>query len=670
VRTINPKRAMPGRLTANARHLTNPDSKVYYLTMENGVYEVDVRTLEVTELIRDPIDIHKSILPGYHGKGAYTGSGRVVVSNNGEPDQTSPSGCLATWDGQSWTIVARNQFTEVTGPGGLRGNKEDDRVWSVGWDAKSVRLLVLERGLWSKYRLPKGSYTHDSNHGWNTEWPRIRQVKDNLTLMHMHGLFFDFPHTFSSENTAGLAPICTYVKMPVDYAWFNDKLVIGKDDASRFDNQFVQQAQSNLWVGELEELSDWGPKNGFGGVWLNDSFEADTVSEPFLINGFKHVHLHVQHQGGFELPITIQVDRTGQGRWETIRSIVVDKQTGYSQTIETDLDAQWIRLIASGAADRVTAYFHVTTPALGRERIDQSLFECLADVSETAPPAATLQLPPGQDLKLNVFAEGRRYLGDGSLQLSELALTEGDRKIKESVAIRPDERLGVDDRSAFVQFKDLRGKLVKLRLPKGPAAFDSTLGKVRHIREVVTERSTLNLHGTFYELPRPQPGNFLNFWQLKPISSHSKHIHDFCSWRGLLVFAGALNGKPKNKHHLANLELGLWLGEVDDLWKFGKPVGRGGPWLDTKVNKDEASEPYLMLGYERKTLTLSHENESEVEFAIEVDFLGTGEFSRVKSISVKPRETFQVQFPDGFSAHWVRLVPAANCTATATFHYE
>jgi hypothetical protein len=378
----------------------------------------------------------------------------------------------------------------------------------------------------------------------------------------------------------------------------------------------------------------------------------------------------VQHQGGFELPITIQVDRTGQGRWETIRSIVVDKQTGYTQTIETDLNAQWIRLVASGAADRVTAYFHVTTPALGRERIDQSLFECLADVSETAPPAATLQLPPGQDLKLNVFAEGRRYLGDGSLQLSELALTEGDRKIKESVAIRPDERLGVDDRSAFVQFKDLRGKLVKLRLPKGPAAFDSTLGKVRHIREVVTERSTLNLHGTFYELPRPQPGNFLNFWQLKPISSHSKHIHDFCSWRGLLVFAGALNGKPKNKHHLANLELGLWLGEVDDLWKFGKPVGRGGPWLDTKVNKDEASEPYLMLGYERKTLTLSHENESEVEFAIEVDFLGTGEFSRVKTISVKPRETFQVQFPDGFSAHWVRLVPAANCTATATFYYE
>ena len=50
VRVISPKR-MYGRLTGNARHLTDPENKVYYATMEEGFYSVDVRTLEVETLI-------------------------------------------------------------------------------------------------------------------------------------------------------------------------------------------------------------------------------------------------------------------------------------------------------------------------------------------------------------------------------------------------------------------------------------------------------------------------------------------------------------------------------------------------------------------------------------------------------------------------------------------
>ncbi|MCP4642979.1 MAG: hypothetical protein GY851_21210, partial [bacterium] len=41
VRVIPPSR-MPGRLTGTARHLTDPDHKVYFATMEEGFYEVDV----------------------------------------------------------------------------------------------------------------------------------------------------------------------------------------------------------------------------------------------------------------------------------------------------------------------------------------------------------------------------------------------------------------------------------------------------------------------------------------------------------------------------------------------------------------------------------------------------------------------------------------------------
>jgi hypothetical protein len=152
VRAI-PYERMYGRPTGNARHLTDPAGKIYYASMEEGFYEVDVRTLDVRELYEDANnavrrktakDISGPLLPGYHGKGFYSGQGRVVYANNGEvgggllpPD--TPSGCLAEWDGKNWNVVRRNQFCEVTGPGGIEGNANPakDPIWAVGWDHRS-----------------------------------------------------------------------------------------------------------------------------------------------------------------------------------------------------------------------------------------------------------------------------------------------------------------------------------------------------------------------------------------------------------------------------------------------------------------------------------------------------------------------------------------------------
>ena len=58
--------------------------------MEEGLYEVNVHTLEVTERIKDgntqPAigDGIRSELPGYHGKGLYSGQETLVYANNGE----------------------------------------------------------------------------------------------------------------------------------------------------------------------------------------------------------------------------------------------------------------------------------------------------------------------------------------------------------------------------------------------------------------------------------------------------------------------------------------------------------------------------------------------------------------------------------------------------------
>jgi hypothetical protein len=42
---VIPYEQMPGRHTGNARHLFDPAGKIYYGTMEEGFYEVDVNTL-------------------------------------------------------------------------------------------------------------------------------------------------------------------------------------------------------------------------------------------------------------------------------------------------------------------------------------------------------------------------------------------------------------------------------------------------------------------------------------------------------------------------------------------------------------------------------------------------------------------------------------------------
>jgi hypothetical protein len=158
VRVI-PYEIMPGRLTGNARHLTDPERKIYYATMEEGFYEVDVNSLEVRMLYEDSnvaakkgeevsSNLKNALLAGDHGKGFYSGQGVAVYSNNGEYGEealTNPnidSGSLSEWDGSEWKLIRRNQFVEVTGPGGVYGNKnpETDPLWATGWDNKSLLL--------------------------------------------------------------------------------------------------------------------------------------------------------------------------------------------------------------------------------------------------------------------------------------------------------------------------------------------------------------------------------------------------------------------------------------------------------------------------------------------------------------------------------------------------
>ncbi|WP_223067223.1 hypothetical protein [Paenibacillus caui] len=225
------------------------------------------------------------------------------------------------------------------------------------------------------------------------------------------------------------------------------------------------------------------------------------------------------------------------------------------------------------------------------------------------------------------------------------------------------------DKSSAILRVFTKGEWSTYRLPKATQAMDHMwFTEWPRIREVETERLLMNFHGMFYELSHNAFGG--KVWGVRPISTHLRMIPDFCSWRGLLVLAGnqvtpigdtnLLAGQPQSN---------LWFGKTDDLWNFGKPSGWGGPWWEEEVKAWVPSDPYLMTGFEHKVLHLTHEAECEVSFEVQVDFLGNGTWKPYKKIQVPPGGYSHHEFPTGFSAHWVRIVPSKDCKASAHLIY-
>jgi hypothetical protein len=223
--------------------------------------------------------------------------------------------------------------------------------------------------------------------------------------------------------------------------------------------------------------------------------------------------------------------------------------------------------------------------------------------------------------------------------------------------------------SASVLYVDDAGR--RFRLPKGDPSFDrdSFLGPSRLDREVVTERDLFNCHGTFYELPAENAGGFA---KIRPVATHNRRIIDYCSWRGLLVMTGVADQAPGSRHIIRSEDgkCAVWIGVVDDLWKLGKPTGRGGPWKETPVRAGEVSDPYLMSGYDAKTLELSHKGQNSVTLQVEVDVDGEGHWAAYRSFQLPPNGSARHIFPAVFQAYWMRVKASAGTVATAQLAYD
>lgn len=822
VRTIQPK-DMPIRVIAIARHLEDPANMVYYIDMEGSIWEANVHTLKVKRLFKKPV-------PGWHGKGGYTSQGRLVISNNGElhvgnysdvlvggkAKNEQERGVLAEFDGSRWKIVERRQFTEVTGPKGITGGSDgNDPIWTMGWDRRSVRLKVLDDGKWHTYLLPKAAYCNDASHGWYTEWPRIREITDGRWMMDMHGMFFDFPKTFSAKNSGGIKPIGSHLRYVPDFCDWNGKLVLATDETSIQGNKLAGQPQSNLWFGSYEDLKKWGPASGYGGPWIEDRVKANTTSDPFLIAGFDRrvihlatgrkkpksvealratdqqkitelpvqlanlplvtvargdwhksapgfaftvdspvtVYLAVDKRGNAELdpewrltelsliwgkgfsdrvysrrfdagevsipanttehtrgsfgmphaafvladhgksltisdtgkatvtrpkkertvpnsdgPVTftVEVDQLGTGKWVHHQNVTVPADGYVAHYLPNDLDATWIRF----KTDRdciATVMLHQTTNRFidGKARENTNLFAGLADV-EASDAIGGLLYAAKRNRNLRVVGSGDRHF-EFTKGGFEFKADTKDEKLKKLLHV--EQEFSVDAASVV-----LKSEGRTYRLPKGHAAFDRPFasGWPRASREVESERHMANIHGTFYEVPLITNGSPPAWNLMRPVSSHRRQITDFCTWNGLLVLSG-IKAEPADDGHIfhdSEMGIGLWFGGIDDLWKLGKPVGHGGPWLNTKVRANTASAPYLMTGYDQKSVQISHRHSEPVTITLEVDIDGKGLWVKYKSFNVPGGKITGHEFPAEFSACWVRAVSETDTSATVQFEYR
>lgn len=698
VRTI-PYSKMFGRPTGNAWHLFDPARKVYCASMEEGLYEIDVKTLEVTELWADEQlkSGRHANLPGYHGKGLYSTGDRLIYANNGEhgaealkrPDV--PSGVLAEWDGnaQQWTVVRRNQFTEVTGPGGISGNSSpSDPVWSIGWDHRSLILMCLDDSQrpgvkqWHRYRLPKASHSYDGAHGWNTEWPRIREIGQDDLLMTMHGMFWRFPKGFRSTNTAGIRPRSTYLKVIGDFCKWQDRIVLGCDDTAN--NEFLNkrkakgeiagpQSQSNLWFIEPQQLDQLGPVIGRGAVWLQDDVPANEPSDLFLFSGFERRGLFLGHEGTEPRTLVLEYDQQGNGFLTSGREITVPAHATQWVDLSHEPQASWVRVTCNQPLTKATAWFTGSNVDRRTEQSDP-IFNGIATPEEQGVTGGLVRARGENKRTLHFVAQepsetGPREIGlyelDGALKLSRVEDAGALNYQKQHAAI-PVGVLTAD--AASIVFVDDSNR--RWRLPRVSDEFlrDGPLGPSRVCREVATERDLFNAGGTFFELPAENAGGFA---KVRAVATHNRRVVDFCSYRGLFVMSGISKAAPLENSHIIRSDDGktaLWVGAIDDVWKFGKPRGIGGPWKDTVVERGVPSDPYLLTGYDRRTVELSAA--APVRITLEVDISGTGQWVSCHVAEVSPNQTVKYELPAALSGYWLRTIAAQDTTATVQLRYE
>lgn len=298
------------------------------------------------------------------------------------------------------------------------------------------------------------------------------------------------------------------------------------------------QSNSNLWFTDPALPDQLGPTTAAGAVWLEEAVEANAPSEPFLFAGWSRRTAWVKNEGLQAVQFTFETVRKGTGNWQKSNEVTVAAGADQRIAFAADVAGEWIR-VRTNLPTTATVHFFFT----GQDQRSQSdaLFQGLSAVTETNSHGGLLYGLGDDRWALGVsavhFSEGKAepvgyYELDAALWLQSKSDATTLAFINEHFAI-PEQVITVTSSSVLVV--DDRGR--RWRLPLGDTAFTSLTNQasLRVAREVATERDLLNCHGTFYELPAENADGFA---KIRPISSHHFRVHNYASYRGLLVMTG------------------------------------------------------------------------------------------------------------------------------------
>lgn len=338
------------RLTSTFRHLSDPANRVYHMTMEGLLLEMDVKDLKprvLFDLVKD-----MKIAKRPHFKGGYTAQGRIAVANNGFYAFGEDSAGLFEYDGKTWNRLSGKPHMDVMARQDL-----GQVMFATGWDEASVLFWALVDGKWQRYRLPKAS--HAMSQAWQTEWMRIREVETEHFLVDIQGMFYELQPLPFEGRIWGVKPICQHLRIIPDYCAYRGLFTVGGNQTTpnRDNNAVVGQPQAGVWFGKTDDLWSWGKPAGWGGPWWKTAVRKGEASDPFLLTGFERKMLHISTDKA--AVFDLEIDFMGNGTWHKYEQVKVPVE-GYAKHIFPDaFSAHWVRLTPQADCTATAAFFFV-----------------------------------------------------------------------------------------------------------------------------------------------------------------------------------------------------------------------------------------------------------------------------------------------------------------------